>query len=176
MASSWRGRKKPNKITKTKAKLRKKKLYSVSVQRWPVFSSSHLHIQLENKIQTRVPSYSAISESLVPCFCWGKTRAKARASRKSLHLCSPLRRGMTASLGNRKPNRAIVRRIQMGRFCLWCLMNYKEREKTRYMKLLASRRAGCLKLNHVNSLCSSDFHPFWKSLYIVWFCHNWLLR
>lgn len=51
---------------------------------------------------------------------WG---GGARASRTSLHLCSPLRRGNRASLGNRKPNRAIVRRIQTGRFCRWCLMN-----------------------------------------------------
>lgn len=43
------------------------------------------------------------------------------SGRKSLHLCSPLSWGNRASLGKRKSNRAMVRRIQVGRFCLWCL-------------------------------------------------------
>ncbi len=74
---------------------------------------------------------------------WGE------ASRKSLHLCSPLRRGNRASLGNRKPNRAMVRRIQAGRFCLWCLMNWRKTEKTRTLVY-------CRQLEHVKSLWSSE--------------------
>lgn len=67
--------------------------------------------------------------SLIPWSHLEKTRTKARASRKSLHLCSPCRRGMRASLGNKRPKRAIVRRIHTGRFCLWCLTNCKEGRK-----------------------------------------------
>lgn len=98
-----------------------------------MFSSSRLHIQLENKkskpvFHLTVPPQK--SGPLLPHVGFGgKQGAEARTSRKSLHLCSPLRRGNRASRGNRKPNRAIVRRIQAGRFCLWCLMNCKKKNK-----------------------------------------------
>lgn len=68
-----------------------------------------------------VPSLKVRSLSSV-----GRTKAvRVKASRKSLHLCSPPRRGMKACLGNKKPKRAIVRRIHAGRFRLWRLMNCK---------------------------------------------------
>lgn len=144
MASSWRGEKQTdNKENDRKKQTNKQKLQSVSVQRWPVFSSCRLHIQLENKIQTRVPPHRGISSSLVPCPWAGKTRNEAGTSR-SLHLCSPLRRGMRAPLGNRKPNRATVKRIQIGRFSPWSLNNCKETEEK--TKLLASKRLAASNL------------------------------
>lgn len=95
-----------------------------------MFSSSRLHIQLENKIQTRVPSLQChllkVRGSLSSRLGGEETRAEVRTGGKSLHLCSPLRRGNRASRGNRKPNRAMVRRIQAGRFCIWCLMSCGE--------------------------------------------------
>lgn len=60
MASSWRGEKTQIQITKKKTK---KNRDSVSVQRRPVFSSSHLRTHLRNeKSKTRVSSDSAISK------------------------------------------------------------------------------------------------------------------
>lgn len=68
MAPSWKDEKqKQNRTTK---KGKKKNCHQSPSSGDQCFSSSHLHIQLEKKIQTRVPSYSAISESLVPCPLW----------------------------------------------------------------------------------------------------------
>lgn len=82
MAPSWKDEKIEQNDQKKDKNRRKKKKPSASVQRWPMFSSSRLHIQLENKIQTRVPSLQChllkVRGSLSSWLGGEETRAEAR--------------------------------------------------------------------------------------------------
>lgn len=122
MASSWRGEK-PKKPRKKQQK--KRIVISLRPAVTSVFFiASSYSIRKQNPNPCSILQCHLFKSGPLSIYEGRRgTRAKARTSRKSPHLCSPLRRGMTACLGNRKPNRAIVRRIQTGRFCLWCLMN-----------------------------------------------------
>lgn len=124
-----------------------------------MFSSSRLHIQLEKKIQTRVPSLQChllkVRGSLSSWLGGEETRAEARTGRKSLHLCSPLRRGNRASRGNRKPNRAMVRRIQAGRFCIWCLMSCGEMRE----HVIRRRPSNRISFQHFRITSRLDLSP-----------------
>lgn len=146
-----------NKNKTEQPKKGKKELSSVSVQRWPVFFfiSSSYSIRKENPNPC----------SILQCHLWksgplspmggGETMAEARTRRKSLYRCSPLRRGKKASLGKRKPNRAIVRRIQAGRFCIWCLTNCGRTRKYIIRQSITNHNSENWKLTSQPLICHS---------------------
>lgn len=138
MAPSW-------KDDKTKTKQEKKNVISLRPAVTSVFFiSSSYSIRKQNPNPCSILQCHLLkSGSLCPPWEGGETRAEARTRRKSLHLCSPLRRGKRASLGNRKPNRAIVRRIQAGRFCIWCLMNCGKTRKYIIRKSILNHNCAC---------------------------------
>lgn len=164
MAPSWKDEKQKRNRTTKKKKKEKKELSSVSVQRWPVFFfiSSSYSIRKENPNPC----------SILQCHLWksgplspmggGEIMAEARTRRKSLYRCSPLRRGKKASLGNRKPNSAIVRRIQAGRFCIWCLTNCGRTRKHNVRQSIINHNSACQTwtVNWLHSLWFVTTKPY----------------